>query len=136
MRRTRVNSFFQEFKEFVLRGNVVELAVAVIVGGAFGKIVESFIADIITPLLLKPALAAARVEDLAKLSFGGILYGKFLAATLNFIVIAFVVFLLIKAITATKRQEVVEAAPTEQERLIMSLDRLVDALENQSNPHA
>ncbi len=135
MRRNRANGFLREFKEFALKGNVIDLAVAVIIGGAFGKIIESFIADIITPILLKPALEAAKVEDLAKLSLGGVLYGKFLATALNFIVIAFVIFLLIKAIAATKRQEAHEAhvpEPTEQERLIASLDRLVNVLERQT----
>jgi large conductance mechanosensitive channel len=136
MRRNRARSFFQEFRDFAIKGNVIDLAIAVIIGGAFGKIVESLIGDIVTPLLLKPALQAAKVEDLAKLSLGGILYGKFIAATLNFIIIAFVIFLMIRAIEATKRKEVEEAAtpePTAQEiaqdRLIMSLDRVAEALE-------
>jgi len=137
MRRNRAKSFFQEFKDFALKGNVIDLAIAVIIGGAFGKIVESFIADIITPLLLKPALEAARVQDLAGLSLGGILYGKFLAATLNFIVIAFVIFLMIRLITVTKREQAVQEAtpePTAQElaqaRLVASLDRLAESLEH------
>ncbi len=136
MRRNRARSFFQEFRDFAIKGNVIDLAIAVIIGGAFGKIVESLIGDIVTPLLLKPALQAAKVEDLAKLSLGGILYGKFIAATLNFIIIAFVIFLMIRAIETIKRKEVVEAAtpePTAQEiaqdRLIMSLDRVAEALE-------
>ena len=136
MRRNRARSFFQEFRDFAIKGNVIDLAIAVIIGGAFGKIVESLIGDIVTPLLLKPALQAAKVEDLAKLSLGGILYGKFIAATLNFIIIAFVIFLMIRAIETIKRKEVVEAAtpePTAQEiaqdRLIMSLNRVAEALE-------
>ncbi|AFY73377.1 large conductance mechanosensitive channel protein [Synechococcus sp. PCC 7502] len=144
MPRSRATSLIKEFKDFALKGNVIDLAVAVIIGGAFGKIVESFIADIITPLLLKPALEAAKVQDLASLSLGGVLYGKFLAATLNFIVIAFVIFILIKAIAATKRKALREEAqaaaevipePTEQERLIASLDRLVNVLERQAVNH-
>jgi large conductance mechanosensitive channel len=144
MRRNRYRSFFQEFRDFAIKGNVIDLAIAVIIGVAFGKIVESLIADIVTPLILKPALEAAKVEDLAKLSLGGILYGKFLAATLNFVIIAFVLFLIIRAIEATKRkieatarQEVAEEVTPEptaqeiaQERLIMSLDRVAEALEN------
>lgn len=136
MRRNRAKGFLQEFKEFALKGNVVDLAIAVIIGGAFGKIIESFIADIVTPLLLKPALEAAKVQDLASLSSGGVLYGKFLAATLNFVVIALVIFLLIKAIAAAQRQEAVEEVPAEptpqelsQERLIASLDRLAESLD-------
>jgi large conductance mechanosensitive channel len=136
MRRNRAKSFLQEFKDFALKGNVVDLAIAVIIGGAFGKIIESFIADIVTPLLLKPALEAAKVQDLASLSLGGVLYGKFLAATLNFVVIAFVIFLMIRLIAATKREEAIEEITPEptaqdiaQERLISSLDRVAHALE-------
>jgi len=139
MRRNRAKSFLQEFKEFILKGNVVDLAIAVIIGGAFGKIIESFIADIVTPLLLKPALEAARVNDLASLSLGGVLYGKFLAATLNFMVIAFVIFLLIKVMAATKREEAIEeitpdptAQEIAQERLIASLERVAKSLENKA----
>ncbi len=108
----------------------MDIAVAVIIGGAFGKIVESFIADIITPVILKPALAAAKVDDLAKLSFEGILYGKFLAAILNFIVIAFVIFVMIKAITTVRRQSeavekvTVDAVADTQTRLVEVLEKL------------
>jgi len=87
----RRNGFWGDFQSFILRGNVLDLAVAVILGGAFGKIVESLVSDVITPALLSPALQSAKVEDLAKLSFNGILYGKFLAAVLNFLLIAFVI---------------------------------------------
>ncbi|MEO0804936.1 MAG: MscL family protein, partial [Cyanobacteria bacterium J06643_4] len=70
-----VSSFANDFKEFLLRGNVVDLAVAVIIGAAFGGVVTSFIEDIITPVLLNPALSAAGVEDIANLSANGIKYG-------------------------------------------------------------
>ena len=72
--------FIQEFKEFALKGNVVDLAIAVIIGAAFGAIVSSLVGDIITPLLLTPALDAAGVKDLDKLSWGAVKYGNFLAA--------------------------------------------------------
>jgi large conductance mechanosensitive channel len=99
----------KEFKEFATKGNVVELAVAVIIGGAFGKIINSAVEDIITPLLLKPALKAAGASDIATWSPGGILLGKFIAAVLSFIVVAFVLFLIIKAMNSMKKKE--EAAP-------------------------
>jgi len=99
----------KEFKEFALKGNVVELAVAVIIGGAFGAIVSSLVDDVITPLLLTPALKAAHAENLDALAWGTVKYGKFLAAVIKFIVIAFVLFMLIKAANATKKKE--EAAP-------------------------
>jgi large conductance mechanosensitive channel len=128
--RTATTGFLAEFQEFITKGNVIDLAVAVIMGGAFGKIVESFIADIVTPAILKPALDAANVQDLAKLSISGILYGKFLAAVINFAVISFVIFLIIKAIAASKKQEeaeaevAVEAAADTQTRLVEVLEKL------------
>ena len=99
----------KEFKDFALKGNVVDLAVAVIIGGAFGAIVSSLVDDVITPLLLTPALKAANAENLDALAWGAVKYGKFLAAIIKFIVIAFVLFMLIKAANATKKKE--EAAP-------------------------
>jgi large conductance mechanosensitive channel len=60
--------FLKEFKEFAVKGNVIDLAVAVVIGGAFGKIVSSFIDDVITPLLLKPALEAAHLSNLSELT--------------------------------------------------------------------
>lgn len=100
----------KEFKAFAMRGNVVDLAVGVIIGGAFGKIVGSFIDDVITPLLLKPALEAAKLTKLEELTIlGTVKYGNFLSAVINFIIVAFVLFLLIKGMNATKKKE--EAAP-------------------------
>jgi len=101
----------KEFKAFAMRGNVIDLAVGVIIGGAFGAIVSSFINDVITPLLLKPALEAAnltRLEDLTV--FGAVKYGMFLSAVINFIIIAFVLFLIIKGINSIKKKE--EAKPS------------------------
>lgn len=101
--------FAKEFKEFAVKGNVIDLAVGVIIGGAFGKIVTSFIEDIITPLLLNPALKAAGVTKIEDWAPGGIFLGKFLNAVLTFIVIAFVIFWMVKAINSLKKKE--EAAP-------------------------
>jgi large conductance mechanosensitive channel len=89
---------------------VIDLAVGVIIGGAFGAIVSSFINDVITPLLLKPALEAANLTKLEDLTiFGAVKYGMFLSAVINFIIIAFVLFLIIKGINSMKKKE--EAAP-------------------------
>ncbi|HMO31658.1 MAG TPA: large conductance mechanosensitive channel protein MscL [Lacibacter sp.] len=100
----------KEFRDFAMKGNVVDLAVAVIIGGAFGKIVSSLIEDVITPLILKPALEAANLEKIEQLTiFGGVKYGMFLSAVINFIIIAFVLFLIIKGMNAAKKKE--EAAP-------------------------
>lgn len=96
----------KEFKEFIMKGNVVELAVAVIIGGAFGKIINSLVDDIITPLLLQPALKAAGAANIETWAPGGVLLGKFIAAIISFIVIAFVLFLIIKGMNAaTKKKE-------------------------------
>jgi large conductance mechanosensitive channel len=95
----------KEFKNFVMRGNVVDLAIGVIIGGAFGAIVNSLVADIITPILLQPALKAAGAEDIAAWKPGGLLVGKFVASVISFLVIAFVLFLIVKAMNAAKKRE-------------------------------
>lgn len=99
-----------EFKTFIMRGNVVDLAVAVIIGGAFGAIVGSLINDVITPLLLKPAMTALHVDKLENLAWNGVLYGKFIASVINFLVTAFIIFLMIKGMN--KMQKAKEEAPT------------------------
>ena len=86
----------KEFQEFIARGNVVELAVAVILGVAFGAIINSLVVDVITPAFLNPAMEAAGVSQLADLTWRGIAYGNFLAAVLNFLLIAFVIFLIVR----------------------------------------
>ncbi len=102
----------KEFKAFAMRGNVVDLAVGVIIGGAFGTIVTSLIGDVITPLLLKPALDAAQMSKLEDLSiFGAVKYGKFLSATINFIIVAFVLFLIVKGMNAAQKKEEAKPAP-------------------------
>ena len=105
----------KELKDFLLRGNVVDLAVGVIIATAFGAIINSFVNDIITPLLLKPALEAANVQNIAELAWNGVTYGKFLSAVINFVVIGTVLFFMIKAIEKAqnlrKKEEVVEEAP-------------------------
>lgn len=105
--------FIKEFKEFAFKGNVVDLAVAVIIGGAFGAIVSSMVDDVITPLLLNPALKAANAENLSQLTWGAVKYGNFLAAVIKFLIIAFVLFLIVKAAKAaqTKKEEAPAAPP-------------------------
>ncbi|MCY7084747.1 large conductance mechanosensitive channel protein MscL [Streptococcus oralis] len=114
----------KDLKEFLLRGNVVDLAVGVIIASAFGAIVTSFVNDIITPLLLNPALEAAKVQNIAELAWNGVGYGSFLSAVINFLVVGTVLFFVIKGIEKAqklrKKEEVVEeapAAPTELEVL-------------------
>ncbi len=102
----------KEFKAFAMRGNVVDLAVGVIIGAAFSKIVTSFIDDVITPLLLKPALEAAHLTKLEELMlFGTVKYGNFVSAVINFIIVAFVLFLVIKGVNSTKKKEAAAAPP-------------------------
>ena len=105
----------KDLKAFLLRGNVVELAVGVIIASAFGAIVTSFVNDIITPLLLNPALKAAKIERIAELSWNGVAYGNFLSAVINFLVVGTVLFFVIKAMekaqNLTKKEEVAEEAP-------------------------
>jgi large conductance mechanosensitive channel len=119
--------FVKEFKDFAMQGNMVDLAVGVIIGAAFGKIINSLVEDVITPLLLAPALKAAGVENLDKLQAGGVFYGKFLAAILSFIVIAFVLFLIIKAVNSAKKKQAAEA-PAAPPADITLLTEIRDAL--------
>lgn len=122
-------SFMNDFREFLLRGNVVDLAVAVVIGGAFGAVITSFIGDIITPLLLSPALAKAGVADIAELSANGVKYGLFLSTVINFVVIAFILFVLIRTFERMKRTEEVDAGPSTDEKLNDTLGRLTGFLE-------
>lgn len=120
----------KEFKAFAMRGNVVDLAVGVIIGGAFGKIVGSFIDDVITPLLLKPALEAANLTQLSELTiFGTVKYGNFLSSVINFIIVAFVLFLIIKGMNATKKKEATApAAPAPPPAEVVLLTEIRDLL--------
>jgi len=115
--------FFKEFKEFAVKGNVVDLAVAVVIGAAFGAIITSLVDDVITPLLLTPALKAIGASDIDKLTWGAVKYGNFLASVIKFIVIAFVLFLVIKGINATKKKEVPPppVGPSSTDQLLMEI---------------
>ena len=113
----------KDLKAFLLRGNVVDLAVGVIIATAFGAIITSFVNDIITPLLLNPALEAAKVKNIAELAWNGVTYGKFLSAVINFVVVGSVLFFMLKGIEKAqnlrKKEEAEEApaGPTELEVL-------------------
>jgi large conductance mechanosensitive channel len=124
---TTLMGLIKEFREFALKGNVVELAIAVIIGAAFGAIVTSLVDDIVTPLLLQPALEAANVKDLAQLSWNGVKYGKFLSAVITFILIALVLFFLIKGINHLKERK--KEAPKEPE-LSMTEKLLMEIRDN------
>lgn len=119
-------SFIKEFKAFAMRGNVIDMAVGIVIGGAFGKIVSSFVADVIMPPLglllgkvnftelaitLKEAVPAAIVDgkEVAAAAAVTLNYGKFIQTGVDFIIIAFAIFLVVKAMNSLKRKE--EAAP-------------------------
>src|SRR5450432_1237955 len=112
----------KEFKDFVMRGNVLDLAVAVVIGAAFSAIVSSLVDDVITPLLLAPALKAANAQDLDKLTWGAVKYGKFLAAVIKFIIIAFILFLIIKSMKSLEKKNVPSATePSSTDKLLMEI---------------
>jgi len=123
--------FVKEFKEFALRGNVIDLAVGVVIGGAFNKIVGSVVDDIITPAILTPALKAAHLTNLAELVVPGtaIKYGNFLSTIISFIITAFALFLFIKLVNKLKKKKeeapVAPPEPTNQEKLLMEIRDLL-----------
>ena len=117
-----------------MKGNVVDLAVGVIIGGAFGKIVSSLVDDIITPAILTPALKAAHLNNLTELVIPGtaIKYGNFLSQVISFVIVAIALFIIIKVINSTKKKEetapAAPPAPTKEEVL---LTEIRDILANQ-----
>ena len=121
-------SFFSEFREFAVKGNVVDLAVGVIIGGAFGKIVDSLVGDVIMPLVglvfgrldfsnlyvvlgTIPAGVANTLADLKKAGVPVLAYGNFLTIVVNFVILAFVIFMMVKQVNRLRREE--PAAPAE-----------------------
>jgi large conductance mechanosensitive channel len=125
---------FTEFKAFAIKGNVIDLAVGVVIGAAFSKIVTSLVDDLITPAVLTPALKAARLSDLNALVIPGtaIKYGNFISTLISFLIVAFALFICIKAINASRRKEAVAPtvppAPTATETLLIQIR---DLLKNQ-----
>jgi len=117
----------KEFKSFALKGNIVDLAVAVIIGAAFGAIISSLVEDVVTPLVLAPALKAAHADSLDQLAWGTVKYGKFLSALIKFVVVAFVLFLIIRAMNRFNKDVVAPAAAPEE---IALLREIRDALKS------
>lgn len=128
-----MKGFISEFKEFIMRGNVMNLAVGIIIGGAFQAIVNSLVNDIVSPLLslvtkginfadkfivlTTEEVNFATVEAATEAGYATLSYGSFITAIINFIVMAFVIFLLVKAINkimelGKKKEEVVEEVTT------------------------
>ncbi|MBF0776798.1 large-conductance mechanosensitive channel [Streptococcus azizii] len=126
----------KDLKAFLLRGNVVDMAVGVIIAGAFGAIVQSLVQDVITPLFLTPALKAAGAEKIAELRWNGVAYGNFLSAIINFVIVGTVLFFIVKAMEKAqnlkkKEVEATEEAPAgpSQEELLAEIR---DLLKNKS----
>lgn len=117
-------SIISEFKQFALKGNVIDLAVGVVIGSAFGKIISSVVDDIITPAILTPALTAAKLADLDQLVIPGtaIKYGNFISQLISFVIVAFSLFMVIKAVNIAKKKEKAVPPPTP---VISSTDALL-----------
>jgi large conductance mechanosensitive channel len=124
----------EEFKKFALRGNVVDLAIGVIIGAAFGGIVSSLVGDIIMPLIgaitggldfsnyfipLSAKVTAASLVE-AKKQGAVLAYGNFLTVTLNFIIIAFVLFLVIRSLSRLIKKEAEKAPPVSKQELLLA----------------
>jgi large conductance mechanosensitive channel len=121
-------SIVKEFREFAIKGNAVDLAVGVIIGAAFGKIVASLVGDIAMPLL-GTLLGGLDFTNLAvQIGQAKILYGKFIQTCIDFIIIAWAIFLAVKLINRLKRRE--EAAPTAPPRQELLLEEIRDLLKH------
>ena len=141
-------SMMQEFKEFAMKGNVMDLAVGVIIGGAFGKIVESVVADLIMPIVSRvfgnldfsnwfvmlaspPAGYGGPMtyEALSKAGVPLLAYGNFITVAINFVILAFVIFWIIKRFNAAKSKfDTVPAAPAPTPEDVVLLREIRDAL--------
>jgi large conductance mechanosensitive channel len=103
--RQAATGFIKDFQDFVIKGNIFDLAIAVVMGGAFGKVIESLIKDVITPAILEPTIKAAGAKDLEGWVVGAAKLGLFLSNIISFVVIAFVIFLMVRAMAKFKRKE-------------------------------
>lgn len=130
-------SMIQEFKKFAMRGNVVDMAVGIIIGGAFGKIVSSFVADVIMPpigVLIGGVnfsnLAITIKEAADNVAAVTINYGKFIQTVFDFIIIAFAIFMAIKAMNSLKKkEEEAPAAPPAPSKEAVLLEEIRDLLQ-------
>jgi large conductance mechanosensitive channel len=95
--------FLADFRAFIMRGNVLDLAAAFMMGVAFHNVIDTFIQGIITPAMLKPVMNAVNITEIADLQYDGIHYGSFLAAVLSFFITAFVLFMIIKVVERSRR---------------------------------
>jgi len=126
----KATGFFAEFKKFMLRGNVMDLAVGVVIGGAFTAIVNALVADIITPII---TVITGKGVDFSKLAVGVFPIGDLIMAVINFVLIAFVVFLLVKGVNKLQRKkEEAPAAPPAPSKEEVLLTEIRDLLKEQS----
>ena len=121
-------SWLKEFREFAIKGNVVDLAVAVIIGTAFGKIVSSFVADLVMPII-GALIGGIHYENLfIEVGEAKITYGKFIENVVDFVIIALVIFLMVKVINQLRRKQEKEppaAPPPRQEQLLEEIRDLL-----------
>ncbi|HFU6814419.1 TPA: large conductance mechanosensitive channel protein MscL [Streptococcus agalactiae] len=120
----------KELKEFLFKGNVLDLAVAVILGAAFNAIITSLVKDVITPLILNPVLKAAGVSNIAQLSWNGVAYGNFLSAVINFLIVGTTLFFIVKAANKVRakkpaEEEIIEVVEPTQEQLLAEIRDLL-----------
>jgi len=125
-------SVIGEFREFAIKGNVVDLAVGVIIGTAFGKIIASLVGDVVMPLV-GTLLGGVNFSTLAiKVGEASINYGKFLQSTIDFFIIAWVIFIAVKLINRMKKEEAAApAAPEPTPRQEVLLEEIRDLLKKQ-----
>lgn len=129
--RTRVRSFWDDFREFALKGNVIDLAVAVIIGTAFGAVISALVEDILMPAIINPLLSEAGTDWREAVVGPGIRLGSFLGSVIDFLIIALVLYFIIRAFERLKlKQAAAEAEPTLDEKLNDTLTRLADYLES------
>ena len=121
-------SIVREFREFAVKGNVMDLAVGVIIGAAFGKIVSSLVEDVVMPVI-GVLMGGLNFSDLAvKVGSATLKYGKFLQTCLDFLIIAWAIFLIIKLVNRVKREEAQPAPAAEKPRQEALLEEIRDLL--------
>lgn len=124
-----MKSFLEEFKAFAIRGNVIDLAVAVVIGGAFGKIVSSLVDTVIMPTVGLLLGGIDFTKWALQVGESTIAYGKFVQATVDFVIIAFVVFLALRALSRFEEKKEVEAqANPEPSEEVLLLREIRDSL--------
>ncbi|MBA4391480.1 MAG: large conductance mechanosensitive channel protein MscL [Syntrophus sp. (in: bacteria)] len=128
-------SILKEFKEFAVKGNVIDMAVGIIVGVAFGKIITSFVGDVIMPPigLLVGGIDFTKLSIVLKEASGStvpvvIAYGKFIQTVVDFVIVAFVIFMMVKMINTLKRKEEVVQPPPEPSKEVALLGEIRDIL--------